>query len=230
MNNTQKTIKYIALAFAVCLTVFIITTIFDVVVGIIDGISGKDDKAVTASYTYDSITSLDVDMGLGDIVIRCEGNEFVVNANNVWGFEIKENNGKLTIETGSKSLFSDSEDSSLEIIVPKDLTLDKLKAEVGAGTCTIDSISADTTDFDTGAGELICHRLNTKNCKVDSGIGAVTMSFMGNVSLYSIVLDKGIGSAEINGESYNKSKHQNNDAERKIDVDCGIGGIELNFE
>ena len=230
MTTFQKTIKYAALTFAVCLAVFIITAIMDAVIMAIDGVSGTDGKSVTESHTYHDIHSIDVDMGLGDITIRSEGSEFIVNANDVWGFEIKENSGSLKIETGSHNFISGSSDSSLEIIVPKDYVLDSLTVEVGVGKCVIEDIDTVKADFDTGVGELNCTGLTAGKCKFDSGIGAVSVSFKGSISDYSIALDKGIGSATINGESYSESTHKNKGAKNTIDLDCGIGGIDIKFE
>lgn len=230
MSNWQKIIKYLALVFAVCLTVFIVTTIFDVAVEVIDGITGHGGKSVTDTYTYDNIKSLDVEMGLGDVVIRSQGDDFIVKVNEVLGFEIKEKSGDLKIETGSRSFGSNGENSSLEIIVPENCRLENFKVEIGAGTCTIDGISTENADFDTGAGKLICNNLDVNNCKTDSGVGSVTLSLTGSMEDYSIILDKGIGSADIDGESYSEDKHKNSRADRKLDIDCGIGSIEIDFE
>lgn len=230
MTTFQKVTKYAAFTFAICLAVFIITVIAETAIGIISSITGADGKETTKTYTYDSIRSLDVEMGAGTLIIRAEGDSFIVKATNLLGFSEDEANGTLKIKSGSTNFFSGGSDSSLEIIVPKDFTLDKLDVELGAGECTVKNISAKNSEFDNGAGELTCSGFYSEKCKVDSGVGEVSMSFTGSTDDYSVILDKGLGGASVNGESYSKDRHKNSSAPNTIDVDCGIGDIEINFE
>lgn len=228
MTTFQKSVKYIALVFATCLAIFIITGVLDTVIRIVDGINDKD-LSTTASYTYENISSLDIDMGVGNIIFRSEGTDFIVNANDVWGFEISESDGSLKIRSGSKNFLSGDSDSTLEIIVPKDCILEDLNIEVGVGECKIDGINTTHADLDSGVGEIICNGFSAKSCRVNAGVGDVEINFAESSDEYSILLDRGIGSAKINGETYSESRHKNSTAKRTIDLDCGIGEIELNF-
>ncbi len=229
MTPFQKSIKYLALVFAVCLTVFIVSIIFDVAIEIVDNISGSGDKVVSSTTTYENIDSIDIDMGVGDVIIRVEGDEFVVIADEVLGFKAKEQNGKLKIETGSKTWGSKG-DASLEIIIPENTTINEFDIEVGVGKCTISDLKAIKADFDMGVGNLEGNTLQVEDCKIDFGIGDVELDFIGNVEDYSIILDKGLGSAEINGEKYSESEFKNKSAKYKIDADCGLGAIAINFD
>ncbi len=247
MTTFQKIIKYIALVFAVSLTLFIVTTIFDVMLGVFEGISG-DRKRVSDTYEYDNITSLDAELSYGKMVIRSEGSQFIVNATDVPGLEIEQENGELKIETSGGIFFFGNNDCRLEIIVPEGTVLDDFDVETGAGECSISDISAknfyvDTgagecsisdvvaknAEFDTGAGELSCKNLDAEYCKVDAGVGEVNMSFTGNSEDYSISIAKGLGDISVNGDDYSKSKHMNGNADRTVDIDMGVGEVEIEF-
>lgn len=228
MTTFQKTIKYAALGFAACLTIFVVTVIFDTLSNVFDGISNPDDYAVSDTYTYENIDSIDVELGLGSMIIRSEGDTFIVNANDALGLTIKERDGTLYIETGT-SLWGSGSDCSIEVIVPADFVLTSLNLEVGAGKCTVDNIHTKNGDFEVGVGSLVGNGLTIEKGKIDSGIGAVELSFANNIETYSITLDKGLGSAKLNGSKYNEDKHKNSSAEYTLNIDCGIGDIDLDF-
>lgn len=229
MTKNQKFIKYAAFTLAICLSIFIITSVFDIVTGIIDAISGNDDKIITESYSYDKLTSIDAEVGLGNLIISSEGDSFKVNVNKSIGLKINEDNGHLKLETGSGA-FTVTDDSYVEIIVPMGFKLDELKAEVGAGTCTIKNLSVDNATLETGAGKLLCTGLDVTKCKIDSGVGAVDISLSGSSSDYSVIIDKGLGQATVDGENYDESKHANRFASKSIDIDAGVGEVKIGFE
>lgn len=229
MTTFQKSIKYLTLVFAVCLTVFIVSIIFDVAIEIVDNFSGSGDKVVSSTTTYENIDSIKVDMGLGDVIVRVEGEELIIIANELLGFETKEQDGKLKIETGSKTWGSKG-NASLEIIIPENSIIELLEIEVGVGKCTVSDLKAIKADFDMGVGNLEGSTLEIEDCKINFGIGDVELDFIGNVEDYSVILDKGLGSAKVSGEKYSESEFKNKSAKNKIDADCGVGAIEINFE
>ena len=229
MTTFQKAIKYISLGFAICLSVFIFSTIAQVILGVISGITGIGEDKITESYTFNDINSLDIDFGAGDLKIKSSGDEFKVNVNEMYGFEYKIDNGTLKIDAGTGSFF-DSDDAYVEIIVPEDFTLENLKIEIGAGKAALTDLNIDYMDAEVGAGKLNGDGLYVKDTSIEVGAGKATLEYVGPVSDYSIMLDKGIGSASVNGEDYSESAHKNSSAENRIDAEVGVGKISLNFK
>ena len=141
-----------------------------------------------------------------------------------------------TIETGAGRVEIDS------------LSADVLKLSLGAGEAEIRNLTANSrADIDGGAGELKIEGGRLCNLRLDMGVGALTLksriegesrlnygigetklTLSGSRSDYQIEIDKGIGEAELEGESmaddsvYGAGKN-------RIEIDGGIGAIHIDF-
>lgn len=229
MTSIQRTIKYAAMGFAVLLTLFIVSVIFEVITGIFGDAFG-DEKTVSGKYEFTGVTSVSADLGIGDLIIKTEGDKFIVKADKVYGFDARVKNGKLIVESGSISFGKSMGDAAIEIILPEGFEVDKLDLELGVGKAEVRDLVCDRANIDMGTGSILTKNFDANYCKVDSGIGEVELNFSDAKENYELVLDKGIGSVSVDGEDYDEDDFDKSNADKKIDIDCGIGEVKVSFK
>lgn len=106
--------------------------------------------------------------------------------------------------------------------------LENAKIDGGAGETTIKSSNIHNLDLNVGVGKLSLDSKLTGNNKIDSGIGEMNLSLLGTLDDYYITLDKGLGSATINGKNMIDDTIYGT-GENKLDVDGGVGSIQIDF-
>ena len=266
MTTFQKVIKYLAIAFAVFLTVSIIGSIISAV-GLFGGSLVYDNvEDELSDYTVSSdIKELKVDIRAADFSI-ISSNSFLAKSN-LKNLKIEEKDGVLTI-TEKRKFSLNYKNAVLKLYIPKDFVFEKADIFTGAGKLTVDTLSADSLHLELGAGAVKIGQLNaTKKAEIDGGTGQVTVSggslynldldmgvgkldltsaILGNSVLdygvgeanltligskkdYKIELDKGIGSATIDGENMSDDSVYSNGI-NKIDIDGGVGAVKVNFK
>lgn len=268
MSGLQKTIKYLAIAFAIYLT-------FNIISGIMYGVSfignlfDNDKNSVVEKLTDLVINSdtllLDIDVSSSNIIIR-EGDTFKAESNNKY-INSRQDNNKLYI-TERKINLLNNKDNELIIYIPADFVMDAVLIDTGAGKVNIESLSTkelylnlgagkvdinnlnvlEKTKIDGGAGDLTINAIDIHNLdlsmgigklsltsklignsKIDCGVGEMNLSLIGTLDDYEISLDKGIGNALIDGNNM-KDNNTYGIGINKIDIDGGIGSINIDFE
>ena len=277
MNEFQKVIKYLAMGFAIFLTVTIIggiaTGIF-ALTGVFNGVATRGD-AVDINKSFDDITSISIDHGVGTLKVRTGDSDKVeVIAKNVsehYTIE-KSLNGTLTLKNKSRywfwNWFDGNFKSDITVYLPEgfvaerfiidagagdvnieDLEANELEINGGAGNIRGNNIIAHTVDIDGGVGNINFKQVVLNDTTIDSGLGNVdiegTLSGktdidcgVGNVDLdlkgtiddYKIKVEKGLGNIKINGEKYSNINWNSLNAKNFMDIDGGVGDININFE
>lgn len=266
MTSWQKAIKYVAIAFAICLIVGIASGIMSTV-GIIGGFIESDATADNIkTYTVEQdISSLKIDINAADFTVAV-GDEFSV-ISNLKDLTVKNEGGVLTV-IENKILGRDYNNAVLKIYVPESFVFDKADIETGAGRVTVDTLSADRLSLELGAGEVKITELNaSQKAEIDGGAGKITINGgtlnnldfdMGigecnlsaeifgkseldcgvgeaNITLkgtsddYEIYVSKGIGNVKIDGQS-TSDEHTYGNGENKIELNCGVGAVIVEFE
>lgn len=232
MTTLQKIIKYLAIAFAICLIVSIIggaASVFGFFGGFFSGNAVVED---VKDYSVSSdAKSLKIEIGAADLSIK-QADEFRVESN-LKNLRVDNNNGVLTIENGKK--FSGTyKGAVLTLYIPANTVFEEVKVSTGAGELTIDSLSAGTVDFDFGAGEVTIGTLIAASAaNIDGGAGEITVS---NGALRNLDVDMGVGELNLTsaltgncefdlgvGES-NITVIGNKD-DYSLDIEKGIGNI-----
>ncbi len=229
MTTFQRVIKYLAMGFAICLTVFIITIIVEAGINIIESITGMNKETVTETYTYEceDVKSLEIDMGVGDLVINTGGDKIAIEVNETWGVKLDDSEKTISIETGSKKWGSSNKKASLTITVPEDFVFETLDIEIGVGSGEVSGVNAQNATIETGIGSFEINDIKSEECSVEVGIGEVKANFALAPEDCSLLLDKGIGEVKVNGESYKKSTWENDDAKYNLSLECGIGSVKV---
>ena len=202
MTTAQKVIKYLAIAFAIFLTVSIIGGILSAV-GFLGGLFSDDDAAwndvigETKTYTFTSeISDLNIQINAADFYIK-EGNSFSVESN-LKNLEVDEKNGCLTLKDLTKIKLNGSnayENAVLTIYVPVGTVFDNVNIKTGAGRFTVDSLSAATIGFELGAGDVTISKLIAeKSANIEGGAGRITIS---DGAIKNLDLEMGLGQLNL---------------------------------
>ena len=241
MTTLQKVIKYLALAFAIFLTVSIVGGILSAV-GLLGSLFSDDDAewgdviGETKTYTVSSeISDLNIQINAADFYIK-EGNSFSVESN-LKNLEVDEKNGCLTLKDLTKIKLNGSnayENAVLTIYVPAGMAFDNVNIKTGAGRFTVDSLSAASIGFELGAGDVTISKLIAeKSANIEGGAGRITISDgaiknldlemgLGQLNLTSALtgdcnLDSGVGEMNV---TLLGSKD-----DYELDIEKGIGNI-----
>lgn len=202
MTELQKVIKYLAMAFAVFLTVAIIGGILSAA-GILGSLfSGGDadqSDVVGDTKTYSltsGISQLDIQINAADFYIR-EGSSFSVESN-LKNLSVEEKSGRLTIKDLTKIKFNGTsvyEDALLTVYVPTGTVFENVRIETGAGRLTVHALSAETVDFELGAGDVSIDSLvATRSAAIQGGAGRITV---GSGALRDLALEMGVGQLNL---------------------------------
>jgi len=212
MSKVEKLIKYLAIAFAGVLIVFIF-------LGAINGIMYLT-NIFTKGNTFEkeniftSIKELDIDVYSANITIK-QSDSFKVITSNKY-ISHKEENGKLYITERKHTWFKNSKDSELTIYVPSNFIFDNVVLSSGAGSVIINKLSTNLLYLDLGAGSIDINNLMVySKAKIDGGAGAITIN---DGYINNLDLDLGVGKSFISASIHGSS-----------DIDCGVGKMDLNL-
>lgn len=103
----------------------------------------------------------------------------------------------------------------------------KAKIDGGAGKVDILSGEINNLDLDMGVGKFAITTKLTGNNKIDAGVGKLDINLTDEAENYTIKADNGIGAINFNGKTViNEAVYGSGDS--VIDIDGGIGGIDIN--
>ncbi len=237
MTAFQKVIKYLAMAFAVFLSVSIIGGAIGAL-GLFAGFFGGDavDGDVRTYEVYSDICRLEADINAADFTIR-QGEKFLVESN-LKHLTVEEENGVLSIRE-TKKFGSVYNGALLTLYIPADTVFEKISIKTGAGRLTAGSLSSEALDLELGAGDAAIESLVvTAEASIDGGAGRITVS---GGALHNLDLDMGIGqfnlTSALTGDcSFDLGVGESNitvigDRENcKLAIDKGIGSITVDGE
>lgn len=192
---------------------------------------------------------IDLVAGAGNVeIIKSSGENIEINTNNVDKIQYYVRNNTLYI----KALFNGNvtEYDKVEIYIPEDMKLESIDATIGAGTFTAEKLMAYEADFNVGAGSFSIKDAEVNNLAVDIGMGdfsyegiinnkadvgcamgSVLMKLANHQSDYSYELgcfmgNINYGSITISGVG---SKSHDLDLNKKFEIECGMGNVDVVF-
>ncbi|NLK75794.1 MAG: DUF4097 domain-containing protein [Clostridiales bacterium] len=231
MNSFQKVIKYIAMGFAVLLTVGIVSAIVNTAIFASNIISGnifnynKEEGYMNFSENFTDVTNLDINIDAGVLIIK-EGTTFVVEGMNVSDdfsatvgrdgtLKIKESKARKVLNNIFNWATWSNNNSKTRVIIylPKDFVAESVRIESGACNIDIEALDTDKLIIDAGAGNIKGSQMKIDKLDLDGGVGNIIFS---NVIFQDIDIDCGGGNLEIDGELYGNNQ-----------IDCGLGNVTL---
>ena len=237
MNSVQKVIKYLALAFAIFLSVTIIGGIITALAGVSYIFSGGSKEVAGEMQEYpvdEDISSLSLSLSGAELKIKT-ADKFSVESNHNY-ISVESENGQLCIKE-TKKLFSFYPGGVMVILnIPEGFVFDEAAVETGAGKVEIESLSADVLSLSLGAGKADIKNL-TANSRSDIDGGAGEVKIDGG-QLCDLRLDMGVGALSLKSRIEGQSQLNYGIGETRltllgshedyqIEVDKGIGEARL---
>lgn len=134
--------------------------------------------------------------------------------------------GKMEIESlSTKNL--DLDLGAGKVTVHNLVVTNSTAIDGGAGKISILNGEVCNLELDMGAGELYFRSKVTGEAEIDAGVGKVTLDLIGTD--YQVKVDKGIGTATINGENIKDDTYYGA-GENIIKIDGGVGSIDISYE
>lgn len=240
MNTMQRVIKYLAMAFAVFLSVSIIGGIIAGLTGVSYILSGRDNEADGDMQVYPiegEISSLSISLSGAELKIQT-ADKFSVESNHKY-ISVKAEDGQLCIKETKKLFAAYPRGVTVILHIPEGFVFDDATIETGAGKVEIDSLSADILTLSLGAGEVEIRNL-TANSRADIDGGAGELKIDGG-RLCNLRLDMGVGALTLKSRIEGQSRLDYGVGETRltllgsredyqIEIDKGIGEAKLEGE
>lgn len=120
------------------------------------------------------------------------------------------------------------------VLVENELTAEDLEVSVGAGVFSnTSSVTAGKANARVGTGTLALKELDAGEIDAECGLGTMELEVEGEEEDYSYRLACGAGSMELDGGDYSGvgavKEIKNPDAERKMNLKCGMGTLKVSF-
>lgn len=220
MTTAQKIIKYLALGFALFLTITIISSILGVIYGLANilGLRNNDSNKELGNIEWEQTsnltTYLDIDVKYTNLTLKT-GEKFSAQSSSK-DIEIQQNGNKLKIEDKSRyNWLSNNDAENLIIYIPQELEFEKVEIDTGAGKVDVEALQTEKLKLNLGAGETIIQNVVANEADIDTGAGKLTIE---NGKLNDLDFDMGVGETNIKTELTGKNK-----------IDTGIGSLKLNL-
>jgi DUF4097 and DUF4098 domain-containing protein YvlB len=164
------------------------------------------------------IHSIEAEISAGEIHIKASDDEQIQvetkGISKALGLQCKKKGNTLQIlSTGTLHKILGN-NGTITIYVPKDLLLQEVSLEVGAGNIYIEEMQA-------------------KNLEIECGAGNVEYYVTGSQSDYNYEIECGMGNINIDDGKYSGLGQEydvDNHADRDISIECGMGNVSLYYE
>ncbi|MDD2505402.1 MAG: DUF4097 family beta strand repeat-containing protein [Bacilli bacterium] len=233
MSNIQKGIKL----FAICLAVFIISSIISGILFVLSIITNTSHFSSEFYFqqTFYNIKNIDVDLSTTKLEIK-KGAEFKIDGNTTNPtFKMESNEDTLKIFESPKKIMNNNKTGKVTLYVLENYPLDSLYINNEAGSVKLSSISSNSFSLSQGIGITKINDSNLKNANINGSVGKIDIK---NSLLNNLHLESGIGEvfiqSDITGNSYIKSGigkvvlNLKDENDYTINVTKGIGMISIN--
>ena len=196
-------------------------------------------------------TKLDIELKYDELILE-EGDSFCVRVydDNEKNVTVKESSDTLKVRSTKKL----SKTRKVYISYPKDVKLQELEIEMGAGTVYLNRdieteklsvemgagefdsknpVTAEEADLEIGTGSMTFADLSAKKISGECGLGELDLTMTGTQEDYNYDLECGVGNLDVGSDSYSglgrEKSISNTGADRKLDLECGMGNVSVNF-
>lgn len=212
MTTAQKIIKYCAIAFAIFLIVSIVSGILGAVSGVSYILGGK--TTVTEMEIFpitSSVKELKIELSAAKLRLKT-GDRFQLESNHKY-LEWEEKDGCLSIWDDAPHLGKDMDKIQVTLTIPEGTEFRSADISTGAGTFTVDELSARRLRLDLGAGEVRINSLSSSSAVINGGAGEITID---GGSLNNLDFDMGVGEVNLTSRITGDSE-----------LDYGVGELNL---
>lgn len=209
----------------------------------------------SGTYEFDSISSMDIELNYDELILResedrkitvtvdgdaadrvrvsTEGSELQIE--NKDDYRPEERTVTITYPAGIEftevSIDIDKGTAALE----DDLKAGEFSVSVGAGTLeNYGIVTAGQTDIEVGVGTVELTDLDADYIEAECGVGMMSLDVAGRKEDYNYRISCGVGSVLLGEDEFtglgSTKKVDNNGASRKMQLECGMGTLEVDFE
>ena len=203
------------------------------------GFESVSQEDVEFEDSYTDIRNLKIDSAVAEcVLVPYDGEKIQVTGYHLpTGFICEKSGSTLHIKT-SKDVLDyfgfHQETSYLEIRIPESLEFESLEIDAGVGEVSMDGmVSCGKADVECGVGSCILMLDVREKLDLECGVGEINLVLTGKKRDYNYRLECGIGSIQIDGDSYSElggKQKLDHGADREIDADCGVGSVSIEFE
>lgn len=223
----------------------------------------KETYSPNIQESYQGIRELDLDIATGEIKILKapkEQQEITVETQKIsksLKFKCYEEEGVLNITTNKKVwnwiyARNHAQDAKIYIYIPEGYKLEEVEMNLSAGSIYIEDIHTEDLDIDVDAGEVQVESFLTNdltmNCDMgliealgktlgdadlESGVGEINFTAIGNETDYNYDLNCDIGSIVCGEREFTEigSEYQiENQSDKTMSIECGIGKVNVQFQ
>lgn len=156
------------------------------------------------------------------------------------------------VSTWNGITWNGSDSGVIVLHVPEGFVFDNVDMKLGAGQLIVENVNANSVEMEVGAGQIEVNTLQADNCDIEVGLGEVTVTDarvnnvdaevgMGQIEMllagseedYDYKVSVAAGSVTIGSTEYSgvgQKKTINNEADRMVNLDCGMGEIQVEFD
>ncbi|NLJ96968.1 MAG: DUF4097 domain-containing protein [Clostridiales bacterium] len=225
MNTTQRVIKYVAIGFAVLLTVVIISGAASLISIIVSPINSRSKEIIDYEQVFlDKIENLEINSRYSKLIVR-PGGQFKVEASNVSDdFKVESRYGTLIVEESNFinrffnfnfGKFSNRE-ATITVYVPNDFMANRIDIDSGVGNVLLEDLSTDKLIINAGVGDIRGTNITAKEVEANGGVGNIDFT---SVNFSDIEFNSGVGDVKLAGIISGKSEFE-----------CGIGDVEIDIK
>lgn len=112
------------------------------------------------------------------------------------------------------------------------LQTDSMELDIGAGQLSITDMTANEAELDCGVGQLDVEGTILGDISAECGVGEINLTLSDKQDSFDYEIECGIGEVSIGDDSYSSlgvSRELDNGAEKKMQLDCGVGAIHVEY-
>lgn len=215
-------------------------------------LSSGSEKTDSEIYTLEVPSEMEIDLSYDELIFREYDGEKIqaeITGDEDGNVKIYTEDDELKIKSRKKV-----EGRRIVISCPPDVRFRKIGIDVDAGAVSVEnaleaedisisvgagtfsntsSVKAADVEAEVGAGTLTLKGLNAENVEAECGLGTMRMEVEGREEDYSYRLSCGAGSIKLGDGEYTGlgavKKIDNPDASRKMQLQCGMGTVNVSF-
>lgn len=207
------------------------------------------------TYEFDGISSMDIELNYDELILRESEDQKIkvtVDGDAVDSVRVSTEGSELQIEnkdnhkpegrtvTVAYPAGTEFAEVSIDIdagtaALEDDLKAGEFSVSVGAGTLeNYGIVTAGQTDVEVGVGTVELTDLDADYIEAECGVGMMSLDVAGKKEDYNYRISCGVGSVLLAEDEFTglgaTKKVENNGASRKMQLECGMGTLEVDFE
>lgn len=212
---------------------------------------GDVEKTKVASHT---VEDWNLELGGCEFVVEpSEDESYYVEYRGKGKSQVYTKGDELFVKVlNSSSIDFEKEENCFTLYVPTKAELKKVEIELGAGKASMNDICAKDVKIQVGAGELVLEDAEFEKVKVEVGagrcaiqgevnddikaecaMGSLELKLKGEEEDFNYDIETVSGSISVGNHEYSglaKEKEIDHDADKKMELECAMGSIEVRFE